>query len=318
MYINDITYALGSRVVSLESSEIENDVIYFSEKNALIEAGFKQHRVCTHEQSAYDLAVEAITKLQAINADLDTVDVILYATCLTQNGNLGSSELFSTTKDVKHLMDFPISHLQADFGLDKAFLMGLNQTACTSLLGAIRVGNALLKAEDGLSSILCLTADRFPEGAIYEQGYNVISDGAVACILNQEQGAFKILACHQISNGAMAQASDEETAGFYFNYTYKLLHESVHRAGLDFAQVDWIVPQNVNIKAWQVLSSLLRFDMEQILMLSRETVAHCISGDNLINLQLAYEQGYFKPGDIMLMPMAGFGLNWSCIVLEKT
>jgi 3-oxoacyl-[acyl-carrier-protein] synthase-3 len=66
-----------------------------------------------------------------------------------------------------------------------------------------------------------------------------------------------------------------------------------------------------------VLASLLRFDLERVQMPTRSDVGHCISGDNLINLSACAEQGLFESGDIILMPMAGYGLNWACVILEK-
>jgi 3-oxoacyl-[acyl-carrier-protein] synthase-3 len=214
-------------------------------------------------------------------------------------------------------MDFPVSHLQSDFNMSRAFVMGVNQTACTSLLGSLRVAKALLASEPNLIDVLCLTADRFPNGAKYEQGYNLISDGAACCSVSKQKGQFRIVDCHQISNGAMARASDEETAGFYFNYTCRSLTEILQRNEMVLDDINWIVPQNTNVKAWQVLSSVLNFDFEKVLMPTRREIGHCISGDNIINLMVANDRAMIGDGERILMPMAGFGLNWSCVILEK-
>jgi len=45
-------------------------------------------------------------------------------------------------------------------------------------------------------------------------------------------------------------------------------------------------------------------------------VGHCISGDNIGNLKYAESLNCMEPGDKILMNMAGFGLNWACIILE--
>src|SRR6185295_16544441 len=134
---------------------------------------------------------------------------IVYATCLPCNANVGSWTRFEETRDVKHVMDFPASHLQADFGLDDAAVIGLGQQACTWMLGSLRVARALIATEREMNRILCLTADRFPKGALYEQSYNLISDGAAACIVSREPSAFEYVGGHQITNGALAAASDD-------------------------------------------------------------------------------------------------------------
>jgi len=317
IFINDFGYSLGSQRFRVD--ETSKAGATFSDCSILQESGFEYHHVCQASESAYDLAAHAVDNLRSTrpNHSLEDIDVVIYATCLVCNGNLGSWESFDKTKDVKPLMDFPVSHLQSDFNMSKAFVLGINQTACTSLLGSIRMAKALLTAEPDLNQVLCLTADRFPENAIYEQGYNLISDGAACCTISRQKGEFKVIDCHHISNGAMAQASDDETAGFYFNYTFRSITEILQRNNMSLDQISWIVPQNTNVKAWQILTSVLKFDFNRVLMPTRTEIGHCISGDNIINLKVANEQGIIQEGDRVLMPMAGFGLNWSCIILEK-
>jgi 3-oxoacyl-[acyl-carrier-protein] synthase-3 len=316
VYISDIGYALGNIRQTLEFSHVNG--MTYSSPELLTDSGFHFHHMCGPTQTAYDLARSAVDQLITTRGkDCENINGILYATCLTCNGNLGQWQDFQQSGDVKHLMDFPVSHLQAEFGMQNAFLMGVNQTACTSLLGTLRIAKALMSSEPQLDQLLCLTADRFPPGAKYEQTYNLISDGAAACVVSRHEGSAKILDAHHISNGAMAQANDDETAGFYFNYSYRVVDELLKRNNLDINDIDWIVPQNTNIKAWEVLSSILRFDYQKVLTPTREDIGHCISGDNIINLKFADDNGMFQPGDKILLPMAGFGLNWSCVLLEK-
>ena len=320
VYISDIGYSLGSIRQSVEQSYA--DGLTFSNAALLAKSGFQFHHMCRDNQSTYDLASAAVDNLSSganteSGKSLQSIGGILYATCLTCNGNLGDWQEFLDTRDVKHLMDFPVSHLQADLGMQNAFLMGINQIACTSLLSTLRVAKGLLCSDPNIGELLCLTADRFPPGAAYEQTFNLISDGAAACVVNRNGGRFKILDVHHISNGAMAQANDDETAGFYFNYSYRVISELLSRNQLTLTDIHWIVPQNTNVKAWEVLASILRFDYEKVLTPTREDIGHCISGDNIINLKVMDDRGVFTSGEKILLPMAGFGLNWACVLLEK-
>lgn len=316
IYLNEMGYALGEKRQSLEESFEHGET--FSEVSLLRDSGFVYHHKCSDHQTAYDLARSALDNLITDhNKSLKSVSGILYATCLSCNGNLGQTSEFESTRDVKYLMDFPASHLQAEFEMERAFVMGLNQTACTSLLGALRVAKALLSTDSSLNEILCLTADRFPNGAAYEQTYNLISDGAAACVVSREKQGYRIIDCHHISNGAMARANDDETAGFYFSYSNRVVNELLDRNKLQLSDISWIVPQNTNIKAWEVLSSIMRFDYSRVLVPTREDIGHCISGDNIINLKTVSEKNIIQSGDLVLLPMAGFGLNWSCVLLEK-
>jgi 3-oxoacyl-[acyl-carrier-protein] synthase-3 len=275
VFIDNLTYALGSQTTSLEETVEAGKTL--TDADGLKEAGFKLHHTCPLGQNAYDLAREAV---EPIAGNLGDVGAIIYATCLTYNGNIGSWEKFEEDKDVKNLMDFPASHLQKDFKLDRAIVLGLNQQACTSMLGSIRLAGMVLVSTEG--------------------------------------GAFKLLAAHQITNGAMAQANDDETVGTFFNYMHKMISELLEKASLTPQDMRWVVSQNTNLKAWQVLSKLVGVDYETVYHPTIKDIGHVISADNIINLKHLQESGNVEAGDKLLLTMAGFGLNWQGLILEKT
>lgn len=312
VYVNHFAYQLGDDREGVDQAVAKGRTL--TTVNALRDAGFSQHHVCRPATTAYDLARAAV---EQIKPQLGDVGAIIYSTCLTCNGNIGSEARFRETRDVKYLMDFPVSHLQADFKLDRAQAIGLNQQACTSMIGALRLGKALLNDDPSVGRILCVTADRFPEGAIYEQAYNLISDGASTCVLSTEPAGYRVVSCHAITNGALAQATDDETVGGYFNYTHRLLTESLAKAKMTIDQIDWVVPQNTNIKAWKILARLLRIDIDRVFFKSIDTVGHIISSDNVVNLVELEKTTTVKPGSKLLLFMAGFGLNWQSVILEK-
>ena len=312
VYVNRITSALGEEARDVEETAACNKMV--SSCDVIRQAGFARHHVCSEATTAYDLARRAVAEL---GAEIDGTGAIVYSTCIPANANLGASDAFARSGDVKHLMDFPASHLQADFGLDGASVIGLTQQACTSLLGSIRVARALLVSEPELRKVLCVTADRFPNGALYEQAYNLISDGAAACVVSGERRGFRVVAWHAITNGALAQASDDETVGAYFSYIHKIIIETVAKAGLTLPEIAWVVPQNTNVSAWKILARLLPFDPERIFLGSIAEIGHIISSDNLVNLRLMDDAGLIHAGERLLLVMAGFGLNWQALILEK-
>jgi 3-oxoacyl-[acyl-carrier-protein] synthase-3 len=312
VYVHHFALSLGAHEYSLEESVAAGRT--HSAAHALSEAGFRRHRVAHAEQSAYDLARGAVTPIAEAATD---AGAIIYATCLPLNANIGSPARFHETRDVKHLMDFPVSHLQADFGLDHAAAIGLGQQACTSMLGSIRIARALLRDEPELGRILCVSADRFPPGAEYEQAYNLISDGAAACVVSTAPSGYRVVACHQLTNGALAQATDDETVGTYFSYTARLLRETLAKAGLAPGQIDWVIPQNTHVKAWTILARLLGLPEERVFFRTIGEIGHVISADNVANLIALEREVAVAPGARLVLPMAGFGLNWQAVVLEK-
>lgn len=312
VFIDHLSFKLGDETRSVEESAEEGRTI--STASVLRESGFDKHHICLDQATAYDLARGAV---QQIENDLGDIGAIVYSTCIPINGSVGDEKKFRETRDVKFLMDFPASHLQSDFGLDKAIVIGLNQQACTGMLGSLRLARTLLISEPEIGRVLCVTADRFPEDALYEQSYNLISDGAAACIASLSAGGFRLLATHALTNGAMAKASDDETVGSFFSYTHRVIQETLMKAKLDIQEVAWIVPQNTNRKAWQILARLLKFDFERVYFPTIREVGHVISGDNIINLKRLAEDGLIEPGQRALLFMAGYGLNWQCVIVEK-
>jgi 3-oxoacyl-[acyl-carrier-protein] synthase III len=142
-----------------------------------------------------------------------------------------------------------------------------------------------------------VTADRFPEGAIYGQAYKLISDGGAACLVSREPTGFRLVTAHQITNGALGQASDDETVGSSFSCTHGLFNEAVERAGLTAADIDWVVTQNTNDKAWQILARLLGVPLERVWSPSMSDVSHVISADNIVNLARLVASDQLRPGD---------------------
>lgn len=312
VFIDHLSFKLGDQTATVEQSAEAGRTI--STALVLRESGFNEHHICDPGTTAYDLARGAV---QEIEADLGNIGAIVYSTCIPINGSIGDEKKFHETRDVKYLMDFPASHLQSDFGLDKAIVIGLNQQACTGMLGSLRIAKMLLVSEPEIERVLCVTADRFPEDALYEQSYNLISDGAAACIASTFVGGFRLLAAHALTNGAMAKASDDEAVGSFFSYTHRVIQETLIRAKLDIQDISWVVPQNTNRKAWQILARLLKFDFERVYFPAIGEVGHVISADNIINLKRLTDDGLIEPGQRALLFMAGYGLNWQCVIVEK-
>ena len=312
VFLHDLAFALGDDAFDVEASKVAGRTR--SSAKTLRLAGFERHHVCRASTTSLDLARRTVEPLRDA---LVGTGAIVYATCLPLNGNVGSTAEFERTRDVKNLMDFPASRLQADLGLDDALVIGLNQQACTGMLGSARLAQAMLASDPGLARVLCVTADRFPDGALYEQSYNLISDGGAAWIASRERKGFRLLACHQITNGALSLVSDDESVGTYFNYTHRVIQETLRRADLDSSDLAWIIPQNMNVKAWQILARLLRFAPDRIYFDPLPEVAHVISGDNVINLKALDASGRVERGDRILLVMAGYGLNWQCVLVEK-
>lgn len=311
VYLDHLFVAVGEESRSVDEAAASG--LTLSSAAALRAAGFDRHHIAGPATNALDLAVRAA---EPIRSQLTGIDALVWATCIPTNANLAPVERFETSGDVKHLMDFPACRFQTQFDLGSAAVFGLAQQACTGMLGALRIARALLTTEPQWERVLCLTADRFPAGARYEQAYNLISDGAAGCIVSRRRGGYRILGCHHLTNGAMVDADDDETVGAWFSYSHRVATELLTSVGMAPCDVAWIVPQNTHINAWTILARMLGVGPDRVVD-TRVGVGHMISGDNIVNLAELDRRGLVQPGDRLLLLMAGFGMHWSCVLLEK-
>lgn len=311
VYVSHLTSTLGSVVEDLDAAALRGRLV--SPATALRNAGFERHHVCAEGEDAYVLARRCFVD-SGITAR--QVDCIVYANCIPQNANVAPPARYAASRDVKHLMDFPACRLQAEFGMDRAFVIGLVQQACTGMLGSVRIAHALLRAEPELNAILCLTSDCFPGGALYEQAYNLISDGAAACLVSRARGTFRYVAASHVTNGALVQASDDLTASSYFTNLHDIVHRTLARAGMSMRDVRWVTPQNTNRTAWEVLGRLLDVAPEQSFVGETSRHGHVIAADNIMNLAALAASGRLARGDRILTFSAGFGSHWQCLLLE--
>ena len=311
VFLDDINVSLGDVRRDVYAAGAAGAILSSAEQ--LDAAGFGFHHICSDGRSAYDLAREVVKPIAARHP---RVGAIVYATTLPGNAAIGGDEEFRQTADVKHLMRYPAARLQADFCFTDAFVVGVGQQACTGLIGALRLARALLLTEPDLDPVLCLTSDRFPPGATYEQAYNLVSDGAVACTVSNRPGAFELLGVHHITNGGLEMASDDQTVATYFSYTHEAISQVCRQAGVEPDQLDWVVLQNTNSKVAPILARLLGVPEERMYNGTSHDVAHLIAGDALANLAELQKMGALQPGDLIALPIAGYGLNWQCALIR--
>jgi 3-oxoacyl-[acyl-carrier-protein] synthase-3 len=145
IYIDFPTHYMGSEKNSVENAEQAG--LLFTPAEQLKQAGFSSHWRSREHETAYDLAKGLSRRIdtkikQGGLAGLSQVDGIVYTNCFPNNACAVDLDSFKESGDIKSFLDYPASHLQADFNMDKAFVVGLTQQACTGMLGAIRTANA--------------------------------------------------------------------------------------------------------------------------------------------------------------------------------
>ena len=56
--------------------------------------------------------------------------------------------------------------------------------------------------------------------------------------------------------------------------------------------------------------------LDRVWFPSMPDAGHIISADNIVNLAQLIASGQLRPGQRVVLMMAGFGLNWQSLILE--
>lgn len=290
--------------------------------------GFASARVAGDE-SHVEMAIQAARR---VLDDTDTgpgeVDLLLYA------GALASSSVAPCAPpppgsvlhlaSVPELFRYPASILQQELELDAAVVAGVNQQACASMFSAIQFGRAALLTDPHVRAVLCVAADRLPAGAPRDIVFNLVSDGACAALLRRDAPMNRILAIHQVTKpmlfedgaGAAGGTPDAEVIAAYFPTAMKVIEATLRKAALTLDDIAWIIPHNVSLRSWEILLGMLGLPARKLFGANIARVGHTIAADNIMNLRDAQDAGLLRRGDRLLLFTFGFGLNWSCMVLE--
>jgi 3-oxoacyl-[acyl-carrier-protein] synthase-3 len=195
---------------------------------------------------------------------------------------------------------------------------GVSQTGCLGLFRAIALGSDFLQAHPAATRILAVSSDVLPAGAPREILYNVISDGACAALVERNAPRNRIVASRHLTKGYYwdPAARKAEIVAAYFPTARAIVCETLAGARLSPSDIDWIIPQNVSARSWEILRDLLALPRAKLYDANIASKGHVIAADNLINLHDAAADGCLRAGDTLLLFNFGFGANWSCMVLE--
>jgi 3-oxoacyl-[acyl-carrier-protein] synthase-3 len=305
---------------SVTARELETRGLLRGSAATLETFGFCQARVATSETHV-EMAINAARAvLDETTTDPSDVDVVLYAGALSSSATMAPPRT-GPALQLDGLMDlfkYPASYLQSELDLTNAVVSGVGQQGCASLFSALRQGRDMLIAEPDIETVLCVGADRLPPGAHRDVVYNLVSDGACAALLRRGGHTNRIVTCHQITKGAMWDTGSEEAEviATYFPTARTVIADTLGKAGIGIDDIALIIPHNVSLRSWEILIGMLECPREKLFSTNIGRLGHTIAADNLINLRDVTDAGLISKGDLLLLFTFGFGLNWSCMVLE--
>ncbi len=273
------------------------------------------------EETPYDLALTAASDLlRDHHVDPLSIDALLYcgapgviAFSKPRDAAARASALCDTGR-----FEYPGTRLQFDLGLDHATVLGLDQLACTAILGAVRLARALCVAE-GLERVLCVASEFYPAAAGREAITNCTSDAACAVLVERDATRNRIVGGASVTKGfywAGGAAMRDEVMASYFPTAVRVMRRTVADAGWQPDTVNWIMPHNVSATSWEILLRLAALPNARLWSGNIARIGHTLAGDNFINLRDALDGGAVNAGDRILLFSYGYGAHWTGLALE--
>jgi 3-oxoacyl-[acyl-carrier-protein] synthase III len=230
-------------------------------------------------------------------------------------------------RTLQNVMPEPLNVLPdlcRSLGLGHASAFALTQHACASGLLAVDLAGRLLAADgDDDALALVLAGEKaFTPTAQFIPGTTVMGEGSAAVLVRRDGDSDRVLSYATCTRGEYNDTvfMAPELA-FRFQQEYPVIlgtviRAAVREAGLELADIDLLLPHNVNRVSWIRLCEQLGFPLDRVFLDNIAVTGHCFCADPFINYQNAVERGRLIPGDRYLMVAVGLGAIFSAMVLQ--
>ena len=281
--------------------------------------GFANVHVGTSE-TPYDLALEAARGLlEERSIDPESIGLLIYGGTpgTMAFSPAGEADIAAAGFCTTDRFTYPSARLQYDLGLTNASVFAIDQLACTTLLGAIRIARSLCLTE-GIDRALCVSSEFFPMHAGREAIFNCTSDAACAVLVERSGQRNRLVSASTVTKGYYwdTESLRDEVVASYFPTARHVAERTIDAAGWAPADVDWIIPHNVSLRSWQILSGLLKLPNARLWSDNIARRGHTLAGDNLINYRDALDAGAIEAGNRVLLFSYGFGAHWTGVAVE--
>ena len=281
--------------------------------------GFGRVHVAVAE-SPYELALEAAKRVLLESAvDPESIGLLIYGGTPGSMSFAPASDAERAARDLCTMARFkyPATRLQYDLDIPNAWTFAVDQLACTTLLAAARIARSLCLTE-GIERALCVSSEFFPANAGREAIFNCTSDAACAVLIERDGERNRLVSATTVTKGYYwdVDAMRDEIVASYFPTARHVMLRTIAEAGWAPGDVDWIIPHNVSMRSWEILSSLLALPKARVFSDNIFRHGHTLAGDNFINYRDALDGGCIEPGQRVVLFSYGFGAHWTGVAVE--
>jgi 3-oxoacyl-[acyl-carrier-protein] synthase III len=267
-------------------------------------------RICqAPNQSEVDLLLAAAGKLNGLAGQEDRIRYVVRA------------------KGLRTTAPYPISPVQQvrnALGLRHATTLSVADHGCATGLLALDVCGTLLAADPDPDALaLLLAGDKtFTPFSQWVADVSIMGEGVAAVLVGPGRDRDRVLGytsrIHGRGDGFIDLSPEvaKYARQIYQDAMAEVILAAVEEAGISLADIDLVLPHNVNRVSWTVAADRLGLPVERIFLDNLTATGHCFCADPFINYQSARELGLLNPGDHYLMTSAGLGQAFAAAVLR--
>ncbi|MBU2665900.1 3-oxoacyl-ACP synthase [Actinoplanes bogorensis] len=217
----------------------------------------------------------------------------------------------------------PLHDVAGALGLRHAQAFAVTQHACASGLLAVELCGRLLAEDDDPDALALIFVGEkaFTPSARMIPGTALMGEGCAAVLIGAG-GRDRMLSYASATHGefnAGLSLTAEMSLEFQQRYPDALTEvilAAVARAGITVADLDLVLPHNVNRVSWVRVARKAGIPVDRLFLDNMPVTGHCFCADSFLNYVSARDLGRLRPGDHYLMAAVGLGSTFSAMVFQ--
>ncbi|WP_019548315.1 3-oxoacyl-ACP synthase III family protein [Streptomyces sulphureus] len=213
--------------------------------------------------------------------------------------------------------------LRRQLGLTRATAFSLTQQNCASGMAAVDVAGELLRLDgDPDARALVVTGEQaFTAGIQLIPDTAVLGEAAAACLVAVDGAGAPVRSyvtqtLGEYSNGVrIGKERAADLGQIYPEIFADTMRRAVSEAGLTLADIELLIPHNVNMMSWRQTIQALDFPRERTFLENIPRFSHCFASDVFVNYVTLRDEKRLVPGRHYLVASVGVGTTFAAMVI---
>lgn len=211
------------------------------------------------------------------------------------------------------------------YALDNAIGFTVKDLACASFFMGLSVCESILKFKNTFEdSVILFSVEKEPS-LFSRNGEDLFlsGDAGVAMLLTNNHEFNQILAINVMEEQSLFPTEEINTDTEFtmntnsFLTLAKLVKKTIKDAKINMEEINLVIPSNSLRETWLKLAFILGFPKEKLFMDGFQAYGHLSNCDVVLNYRIAYDKGFVRSGDLLLLISTGEGGGSGCAVVRK-